>query len=114
MPIINDTSSPRFVFVNDDAIYENLLRRKRKLTLRQYTTPTIPDLRRRLNSANIETVPHIWKTGDRYYKLALQYYNNSSLWWVIAIYNQKPTEGSLRKGDVLLVPVPIETVLYFI
>ena len=114
MPVINDTSSPRFVFINNDPIYQNLLQRKRKLAFRQYTTPTVPDLRRRLNSANIETVPHIWKTGDRYYKLALQYYNNSSLWWIIAAYNQKPTEGSLRKGDVLLVPVPIETVLYFI
>lgn len=33
--------------------------------------------------------------GDRYDTLALQYYGDSSLWWIISIANEKLTQNSL-------------------
>ena len=36
---------------------------------------------------SLNVVDHIWKTGDRYYKLADQYYKDPSLWWIIAWFN---------------------------
>jgi len=56
---------------------------------------------------------HIWKMGDRYYKLAHAYYNDPELWWVIARFNEKPTEAHLELGDVITIPLPIEKVLSF-
>lgn len=67
-------------------------------------------------SAQIETLNlkrHIWKTGDRFYKLAYQYYNDPNYWWVIALFNQKPNESSLEYGDVVQIPLPLEKILNY-
>ena len=64
--------------------------------------------------ANFNTISHIWTTGDRYFKLAHEYYGDSEMWWVIAFFNQKPTEFHLNLGDVVYIPVPLETVLFHI
>tara|TARA_R100001086_G_C11820877_1_gene254048 strand:+ start:930 stop:1172 length:243 start_codon:yes stop_codon:yes gene_type:complete len=74
----------------------------------QYDTALLPDLQ---TYREIITVTHIWKTGDRYYKLANRYYERPELWWVIALFNNKPTEGHLKKGDIVYIPTPINTVL---
>ena len=48
---------------------------------------------------------------DRYDQLAQEYYGDSKYWWVIAWYNQRPTEASIKTGQILLVPTPLERVL---
>ena len=101
----------RFVFLNSDELYEDILRRKRITSLKQYQTSLFTNLR---SKPGIETSTHIWKTGDRYYKLANTYYGNPQLWWIIALYNQKPTEGHLKLGDVIEIPSPINLLLYYL
>ena len=61
----------------------------------------------------INTVTHIWKTGDRFYKLAYQYYGDPKDWWVIAKFNNKPTESHVKLGDVVYIPTPIHQVLNY-
>ena len=101
----------RFVFSNSDELYENILRRKRITSLRQYGTPQFPFLQ---GFPSIKTFPHVWKTGDRYYKLANTYFDNPRLWWIIALYNQKPTEGHLKRGDIINIPISINLLLYYL
>jgi hypothetical protein len=101
----------RFVFSNSSELYENILRRKKITSLKQYGTASFSSLRAK---RSIKTFPHVWTTGDRYYKLASTYFDNPRLWWIIALYNQKPTEGHLKKGDVLRIPVSINLLLYYL
>ena len=49
--------------------------------------------------------------GDRYFKLAYEYYGDSKLWWVIAWYNQKPSEADVKNGDTIFIPLPLDKVL---
>ena len=79
----------------------------------QYSTPRF----RRLTAAqrrSFSEIKHVWRTGDRYYKLAATYYGRPELWWAIALYNNKPTEGQIFLGDTIRVPVPIETYLRYL
>lgn len=62
----------------------------------------------------LSVLTHVWKTGDRYYKLAFDYYGSSKYWWVVAWFNQKPTEAHLKYGDVVFVPTPLDKVLNFL
>ena len=43
--------------------------------------------------------------------LAFDIYDDASLWWVIAKFNNKPTEGHLKLGDQVLIPLPLSQVL---
>ena len=94
--------------------YKRYLKKSRGMEqITQYSTPKfrhpdVSDLR------NFNEVTHVWKTGDRYYKLAHEYYGDAEMWWVIALYNQRPTEFHVKLGDVLYIPTPLETVLFYI
>ncbi len=62
-------------------------------------------------NARLETVNHTWKLGDHYYKLSHKYYGDPSYWWVIAFYNQTPTEHLLNYGDLIEIPVNLSSIL---
>ena len=54
----------------------------------------------------------IWQKGSSLWKFAAQHYNNrGNLWWVIAQFNQKPTEQHFSIGDTVFIPLPLEKVL---
>ena len=61
--------------------------------------------------SSLTRVKHIWRVGDRYYKLAIDNYGSAEYWWVIAFFNQKPTEADLKVGDVVEIPLPLERIL---
>ena len=57
------------------------------------------------------TVKVVWSQGDRFWRLASKFYGDPSYWWIIAWFNQKPTEASVKRGEVLLIPTPLNKVL---
>ena len=59
----------------------------------------------------LEYETHVWTMGDRYFKLAQEFYGDAKLWWVIAWFNKAPTEFHLKAGVSLAIPMPLETIL---
>ena len=104
--------SDRLIRINAEPLYETFFRDRGRPYIRQYDTPKMryptPE-----EVGNLELVGHVWKLGDRYYKLAHQYYGDARLWWVIAWFNQKPTEGFLELGQLIHVPTPLEKILRY-
>ena len=76
--------------------------------IQQYSTPKMKYPSPQAIADNIERVPHVWKSRDMYWKLAAEYYGDSQLWWVIAWFNQKPTEVQCKNGDLIMIPFPLE------
>jgi hypothetical protein len=75
-----------------------------------YETPKFPDLTSE-DRYSLINEHHIWTVGDRYWKLSTKFYGSSDLWWVIAWYNQKPTDAHVKIGDSIAIPMPIDKVL---
>lgn len=105
--------SGRKIFINKEEFYSSLLDSRGVEQTRQYATPKLihasPE-----QISNLNTIPHLWKTGDRYFKLAHDHYGDSRLWWVIAWFNKKPTESNVSFGDVIYIPHPLDRVLNYI
>mgnify|MGYP003110134369 FL=1 len=102
------------IFTNVNDAYKRYLKKTRGMeSIQQFNTPTFrhPETE---DLENFNTISHIWKLGDRFFKLADEYYSDPTMWWVIALYNQAPTEFHLNLGDVVYVPTPLETVLFYI
>jgi nucleoid-associated protein YgaU len=97
---------------NSGEFYEELREIRNVKKLEQYRTPEFPILtakvRRRFSSRR-----HIWSTGDSYWKLASKHYGDPKLWWIIAWYNEKPTESHVETGMLILIPTPVEEVVSF-
>ena len=100
----------RTILLNQDPLYDKFMEQRNRRSVRQYSTPTMhyPTAK---EMSDLTRVPHIWKAGDRYYKLSIQYYGEPQYWWVIAFFNQKPTESMLQVGDIVNVPTPLDAVL---
>jgi hypothetical protein len=101
------------IFLNDTRAYKRYLKGRGLKHIHQYNTPTF-EYPSTLEFSNFNMIRHIWSTGDRYFKLADQYYNDPELWWVLAFFNQKPTEFDIEYGDILYIPTPLERVLLHI
>ena len=102
----------RRIFFNDDEAYDNMFRRRGVKHIRHYASPEL----RYPTPAEIRTLSiekHVWSQGDRYYKLAHEHYGSAKLWGVIAWFNQKPTEGHVKLGDVIEIPKPIDLALEY-
>ena len=56
-------------------------------------------------------MPHRWTLGDKFFKIAFEYYGRPELWWVVAWFNQTPTDSHVDLGDLLYVPLPLDDVL---
>lgn len=100
----------RSIFFNQEPLYEHLFEDRHQRGIRHYDTavfryPTQKELSR------ITKKPHVWKVGDRFYKLAAENYGNSKYWWVIAMFNQTPTESHVSPGTQIYIPLPLENVL---
>mgnify|MGYP003113488955 FL=1 len=95
---------------NDTEYYSSLATKRGVKQISHFKTPvlknpTVADRRR------IKTITHVWVYGDRLYKLADQYYGDSTYWWVIAWYNSVSTEAQIELGKVLYIPLNIEETL---
>ena len=95
---------------NTEEIYEEFLEKRGVKNLRHYETPEFKPLTIE-NRKFVKNILHVWKIGDRYWKLASDFYGDPSLWWVIAWYNQKPTDAHVKIGDSIGVPLPLDRVL---
>ena len=97
----------RTITENREDVYKELLEARGRKMIDHYATPTIyhpsDD-----DFEDIDTVKHVWKVGDRFYKLSVQYYGDPSFWWIIATFNQKPTESDLKIGDDVFIPLPLD------
>ena len=98
-------------FDNNIEFYEFLRKKRGNLkNIVQYETQIMynPGVWERMNLA---TITYVWKYGDRFYKLASQYYDEVSYWWVIAWYNGYMTEANIFPGDVISIPLDLEEAL---
>lgn len=59
----------------------------------------------------IEAHDRVWSLGDKMYKLAYEHYGSTAYWWVIAWYNNKPTDAHINLGEVIMIPTDLEYVV---
>ena len=78
----------------------------------QYNTPSYHALNMD-QIGSLKTIERVWTIGDRLYKLAAEYYGSPVYWWVIARFNQKPTEAHFQPGDRVYIPLPKDLIFEY-
>lgn len=98
------------IFHNEDEYYEYLRRNRKLKAVDHYATPVIrnPTISDRMSMI---TTQHIWSYGNRLSNLAFKYYGDVRFWWIIAWYNGVGTEADLKIGDMIDIPIDLNTAL---
>ena len=89
--------------VNDNEMYDKLFEKRGIRKIIQYRSPTAINIPQEVLDS-IDTYEYTWSYGDFFWRLAAQYYGDPKLWWVIASFNRKPTEGHVKLGEVIYIP----------
>ena len=102
----------RMVVINASDLYKPILKGRKLKTIRQYNSPNIkyPTLEQ---ISELTVIDHVWKQGDRLYKIADEFYGDPELWWIIAMFNQKPTEAFVGQGTLIYIPTPLDIVISY-
>ena len=96
--------------LNSSGMYKNILYNRGIKKLEHYDTPQFFYPEEEVMSLfNMKKM--VWKTGDRMFKLAHQEYGDVEYWWIIAFFNNSPTDSHFEVGDVVYIPHPLELVL---
>jgi hypothetical protein len=92
------------IIENDVRHYKQLVQKRGVKKIDHYSTPIMrhPSVGER---ASVNVASHAWSYGDRFYKLAHQYYGDVRFWWVIAWWNGYPTEANVKSGNLLDIPL---------
>lgn len=100
----------RNIFKNQNLLYDEKFKSKDLKAINQYNTATLryPAVSE-ISDLTYDT--RTWKVGDRLYKIAYESYGDSRYWWVIAQFNQKPTDHHFKLGDIYYVPLNLEDML---
>ncbi len=98
---------------NDLDFYDKQLESRNLKSITHYRpSPNLrlpPEL---LNS--LSYVYETWNSDTKLYKLALSYYGDKTLWWVLGVVNNKPLDSHWQIGDQVKIPININTILKFI
>jgi hypothetical protein len=100
----------RLLAFNDHELYKGQLKKRNIKFINQYVTPTF----KKINEEDmqfIDLVEYVWGNHDRFWKLASDYYQDPTLWWLIAKFNNKPTENHISLGETIYIPTPMESAL---
>ena len=100
----------RELAINDSNIYKEQLKVRNIDFIEQYVTPTLIEISDD-DMEFLDTEEYIWSIHSRFWRVANDYYQDPSLWWLIAKFNNKPTENHISLGDTIYIPMPLESAL---
>ena len=93
----------RETLLNDRQEYENFLNKR---GLSEIVQNLRVSFKRDALKKTYAVREHTWSKGDRLYKLSHKYYGEKDFWWLIAIWNGKPTDADYIYGSVIQIPFP--------
>jgi len=99
-------SRTRRTAVNKSQQYKEVLDERGVEKIVQYRTPIIKEI-----PSSISSFEYVWKYGDKFWLLAHNIYGNKKYWYVIAQFNNKPTESHVSVGEKIKIPYDVQEVL---
>lgn len=52
----------------------------------------------------------VWRANSKLWSMAEKNYNDGRFYWIIGLYNDKPTDAHWTPGDIVYIPHPLEYV----
>lgn len=93
----------RAIVNNDLEEYKEVFKKRNVKFIRQYMSPNFKNPNEK-DLSKMQITAYKWKFDDTFHKLAYAFYGDVSAWWIIARFNNKPTEAHVAVGDIIYVP----------
>lgn len=92
----------------DEKLRENIFARKYLQEVVQTKTLRLNEPTQEELKDELSYVEKTFSLGDKMYKYAYEVYGSTEYWWIIAWFNNKPTDIHCQIGDTIYIPVPLD------
>jgi len=92
--------------INRNKQYKEILEERGVEKIEQFRTPTLKEI-----PSEVASFEYVWKYGDKFWQLSHLFYGNKKYWYIIAQFNNKPTESHINIGDTIKIPYDVQDVL---
>ena len=92
--------------INDLEEYRFLKDKRNRREIKQYDRFVF---NRKFIKSKYSVLKHTWSQGDKMYKLSSKYYGDIKYWWLIALWNNSPTDSDYFYGQIIEIPSPINS-----
>ncbi len=93
--------------INNLDRYKDILEKRGVKKIIQYRTRTM----KHFDIESLHYVEKSWTDGDSYWKLSNEFYGDPQYWYVIARFNNKPTEAHIKIGESIMIPLNLSAAL---
>ena len=97
----------RITAFNNLDFYKKILESRGVSKIEQYRTPILKDF----EADSIIYIEKVWVDGDAFWKLSTEFYGSPNYWYIIARFNNAPTEAHVGIGDTIKIPLDLSTAL---
>ncbi len=101
----------RSKIIVDSKLREKIFSRMNVSEVTQTETLRLHELSEDDLRSNFTYVERVIGIGDKMYKFAHEIYGDAQYWWLIAWFNNKPTDIHCKIGEVLYIPLPLNRVI---
>lgn len=102
------------ITLTKSGIYSKVLKNRSGSSVSLETTVSIPSPTELMLDDQITEKSVLWTQGTKMWKLAADHYGDGRLYWVIGLYNEKPTDAHWEIGDLVHIPFPLEYVISYL
>lgn len=102
------------ITLTKSGIYSKVLKNRSGSSVSLETTVSIPSPTELMLDDQITEKSVLWTQGTKMWKLAADHYGDGRLYWVIGLYNEKPTDAHWKIGDLVHIPFPLEYVISYL
>ena len=100
----------RITAFNELDFYKKMLDKRGVKRIEQYRTDRLKDF----EIESVSYIERVWSDGDSFWKLSTEFYSDPQYWYVIARFNNAPTEAHVSVGDTIKIPLSLTTALQVI
>lgn len=95
---------------NKDDMYKDVFDKRGIKSITQFRAKRLRQVDQSVKQ-RIRFREYVWSYGDTFWLLAHKSYADSKLWWIIAGFNNKPTEAHIEIGETIKIPIEVSDVL---
>lgn len=97
----------RITAINDLDLYKDTFKKRGVRRIEQYITQTLKNI----DVEAFDYAERIWRDGDSFWKLSTKFYGDPQYWYIIARFNNTPTEAHVSIGDTVKIPINLSMAL---
>ena len=73
-------------------------------------TAILADPGQLIDDPSLEEEVTVWRPSSKLWRISEQYYGSGRFYWIIGLYNDKPTDAHWEVGDPVYIPMPLPIV----